>query len=91
MEAGAGAQGWSHSSIAPCHDTLPTATLLLPAIGIAGRYRLSGRTLQDQCLAMLSICTIGIFNLPWGLGISLKTSIIFPLKLYQISITMKPS
>ena len=40
-EAGAGAQGWSHSSIAPCHDTLPTATLLLPTMGIAGRYRLS--------------------------------------------------
>lgn len=40
-EAGAGAQGWSHGSIAPCHDTLPTVTLLSPAIGITGSYGLS--------------------------------------------------
>lgn len=36
-----GRRGWSGSSTAPCHDMLLAAMLRLPAIGIAGSYRLS--------------------------------------------------
>lgn len=39
------------------------------------------RTLHLQCLATLSIHTTGISNLPWGLGISPKNSILFLFKL----------
>lgn len=39
------------------------------------------RSLLLQGLAVLSIHTTGVFNLPWGLSISFKNFIIFLLKL----------
>lgn len=79
-EAGAEVQGqdWSTAASLPattwprqCRFSQPRESPQWPQVL---------RTLQLQCLAMLSIHTTGISNLPRGLGISSKNAIIFLLK-----------